>query len=489
MDRGNITLDDVMAAYSANHKIVSRRTIRKAYEYAERKHAGMKRGSGGPYICHPLRVARYVAEWGFESDVVAAALLHDVAEDCDTTVGEIRSVFGRDVARTVDAVTALSDRDFADHTLTKAQKDLLSDAKLQREMNGKALYVKIADRLDNLSTLDGVPEEKRIPKAEHTREIIIPMALLEHAYALAEQLEELCFMAEHPETYRMIRDRAARILEENARTRLQTVETLRELLCGGRAEREEDGCGKYFRELLCEPRSCVSIFRRISREAENIRTDRETILAGDRIAFSDLTLVLSDALTEDGKETDPRQLFFTAFEKRLSGKGLYLLGFGNGERGEETCFILADGMDNLFRLFVRTEKQQKRYLLGDITDAEEDFSIPDVNEIEPRDTYNEKIRVFDRDGCAHMIDRGATVLDFAFAIHTDLGLHFDYAMMDESRTRLHASTRLNEGDMITIVASEQISPNITWFRHVRTRKAVQKLINYFQDRIAQNTGK
>ncbi|MGX8705365.1 MAG: HD domain-containing protein, partial [bacterium] len=177
-----ISIQDVITAYNKNHKLGNRKAILKAFRYADARHMGSKRGSGEPYINHPLRVARFVASWGFESDVVAAALLHDVVEDCDVPLSDIEKQFGSTTSQIVDAVTALSDRDFADHTLTKAQKDLLSDAKLQRKMNERALFVKIADRIDNLSTLDGVPEEKRIPKAEHTRDIIIPMAILEHAY-------------------------------------------------------------------------------------------------------------------------------------------------------------------------------------------------------------------------------------------------------------------------------------------------------------------
>ena len=294
-----VSISDVMDSYSDNHKVGDKKIIRKAYEYAACKHMGMKRGSGEPYINHPLRVARLIAQWGFESDTIAAALLHDVVEDCQAELKEIETLFGSNAAQVVDAVTALSDKDFSDHTLTKVQRDILSDARLQRKMNEKALYVKIADRIDNLSTLDGVPEEKRIPKAEHTREIIIPMAVLEHAYRHVDMLEELCFQVEHPQKYQMIRKRAEEIRNENSRVCTDVMEMLKDLFtpdshleCIGLEHYQQ-----YVKGLLYECRSCVSIFRQITREAENIKKDWKSLLTKERVALYDLTLLLNDTLS------------------------------------------------------------------------------------------------------------------------------------------------------------------------------------------------
>ncbi len=124
--------------------------------------------------------------------------------------------------------------------------------------------------------------------------------------------------------------------------------------------------------------------------------------------------------------------------------------------------------------------EYQRFTYGNIVDADSSLALADINEIEPRDTYNEKIKVFRRDGSAMLIDKGATVLDFAFYIHSDLGYHFDYAMVDESKTQLPAYTRLNDGDTITVVANADISPDITWFNYVKTSKAVHFLVRFFQ---------
>lgn len=485
-----ISFKNVMDAYSDNHKVCDKKTIRRAYEYAATKHMGMKRGSGEPFINHPLRVALFIAKWGFESDTIAAALLHDTIEDCGADLHEIHDLFGSNIAQIIDAVTALSDKDYSDHDLTKAQKDILSDARLQRKMNEKALYVKIADRIDNLYTLDGVPEEKRIPKAEHTREIIIPMAVLAHAYAYADTLEELCFEIEHPHMYQMIRERSKEIREENYRLNSNTIALLKELFI---SNSQLDGEGlesyqQYFKEMIYEQRSCVSIYHQITREAENIKRDWKTLLVKERMPLYDLTFIIRDKIRDDINNPHPYQLFFVFFEKILSTKGFYLLSAGSATYGKNVYIIVSDEMDNLYRVFIKTESDHNRYLYGNIIDDVGEFSIKDVNEIEPRDTYNKKIKVFDKDNHAVIIDEGATVLDFAFYIHTDLGLHFDYALYEESKTRLPAHTRLNEGDVITIIANEQVTPSITWFNFLKTRRAVHHLVSYFQGKIVIENG-
>ncbi len=483
-----VSINDILDCYGQNHKVGDKKSIRRAYEYAEAKHMGVKRGTGEPYIRHPMRVARLIAQWGLESDTIAAALLHDVVEDCNTEISEIEKVFDSGTALIVDAVTALSDRDFSGHE-TKVQKDKLSDVRLQKKMNEKALYVKIADRIDNLSTLDGVPEEKRIPKAEHTREILIPMAVLEHAYMLADTLEKLCFQAEHPEMYQKIEERANAIRRENDASCQKTLNMLKELFSPDTPQdsTELDSCRKYLHELQWTPRSSVSIFRQISREAENIKKDWHALLSKERMPLYDVTLILRDSVLEDAGNLYPFELFFRYFEKVLSFRGMYLIRYEEATYGSEICFVLADEMDNLYRLFIRTERENWRYIYGNIIDSEGEFTIGEVNEIEPRDTYKEKIRIFDRDGRAIMIEKGATVLDFAFYIHSELGFHFDYAMIDDAKTQLPAYTRVNEGDCITIVTNPQVVPNVTWFNYVITRRAVHHLVNFLQRKMAADS--
>ena len=112
-----VSFDEVLNLYRKNHEPGNKELIRTAYDFAKEKHDGIFRSTGESYIYHPVRTAKYVAEWGFDSDVIAAALLHDVVEDCDVSLDEICRLFGEDVSGIVDAVTSLSDKDFKDNSL------------------------------------------------------------------------------------------------------------------------------------------------------------------------------------------------------------------------------------------------------------------------------------------------------------------------------------------------------------------------------------
>ncbi|MCR5509391.1 MAG: HD domain-containing protein [Lachnospiraceae bacterium] len=478
-----VNFNDIMNIYSKNHKVGGKRDIKLAYEYALEKHYGVVRGTGEPYINHPLRVARHVTEWGFESDVIVSALLHDVVEDCDVPLSEIEDRFGSSVAKIVDTVTALSDKDFSDHTPSKEQIDLLSDARLQKKMNEKALYVKIADRIDNLNTLSGVKEAKRIPKAEHTREIIIPMAKIEKAYHFVDILEELCFQTEHTNMYEEIAKQYKKIYNINSRRLQESLDTLSSVFDPHHNNETQD-LDRYHRlivNFMHDHRSYISIFRQISHSVNNIKEDLTSTFTKENIALLDLTLVVSDELSDENSNIRPNDIFFQYFDKALSGKGFYFIKYTQTTYKDTGYFLIADTMDNLYRLFVRTETEYQRFMYGNIIDADSFLAITDINEIEPRDTYNEKIKVFRKDNSSMLIDKGATVLDFAFYIHSDLGLHFLYAMIDDSKTHLPPYTRLNEGDKITIVADEDAKPEMKWFNAVKTSKASHFLVRYFSD--------
>ena len=154
---------------------------------------------------------------------------------------------------------------------------------------------------------------------------------------------------------------------------------------------------------------------------------------------------------------------------------------------DSTYFLLADERDNLYRLFIRTEEENDRYRTGSRID-EDTFFQGIVDEVEPRDAYKPKIKVFRKDGTAMMIDKGATVLDFAFHIHTSLGLHFKYARLNGNATQLPAYTRLNDRDTVVITEGEDVLPTFTWFKYVKTSRSTDRLVRYFYRLYADERG-
>lgn len=475
MYQRKINFNDIISSLSANHKVFSKNAVKRAYTYAEKKHEGQFRKTGESYIMHPLRVAKFIAEWGFDSEMVIAALLHDVVEDCNTSIEEIMNEFGSPVANMVNTLTAVNKELHKAKGLSKQEIDKMSDAHLLRTMSEKAMFIKIADRLDNLNTIEGVSEEKQIGKAQHTREILIPMVKKEGAYYLVDQLEELCFKIEHKERYNEISSRYYELRLSNAITTGKIQALLSELFSGNShlLPKELLSYQSNILDFTCTPRTKVSIFRQLSQEADNLKLELPQLFTKHKIALYDFTLILDNSIS------NPLDVFYKYYEAVLSDRDIYILDYKKTSYEDSKYLLLCDEMDNLYRFFLRTESEQMHYKLGNIIDTDSSLSFVDVDDVDPRDAYKNKIKVFKKDGSACYIDAEATVLDFAFAIHSDLGLHFHYAIIDNLKTGLPAHTRLNEGDMIEIVPNPKIKPKIQWFNCVKTSRATHYLVKYF----------
>lgn len=481
----DICIEDVLKELGKNHKVTNKSMVKKAYEYAYQMHKGTTRKTGEPYIMHPLRVANLVASWGFESDIICAALLHDTVEDCDTTLDDLSSMFNSNIANMVDAVTAI-DKELKEYAnLSKEEVDHLSDIQLQEKMSESALFIKVADRIDNLRTIDGFKEEKKIAKAKHTREIIIPMLMKEEAYQLIDVLEDLCLKIEHPARYNTLNAMYSNLRKRNSFTTDKTLKLFSEVFSPDSpiVSNQYMTLSNSIVKFKCNPRSLVSVYRQVNSQADNISKDLSRLLTKKNIAMYDLTLVISDDFRtnrtgNNSEELTPTNIFFKLYEKYLADKNIYIIDFRHTTYNDSRYYILCDEMDNLYRIFVKSETEYMRYKLGHVIDIEEitDFTIAES------DPTAKKIKVFRKDKSSMYIDAGATMLDFAFAIHSEIGLHFDYAFIDDSKTQHHAYERLNEGDTITVITNPEVKPNLQWFKYAKTSKAVEHLIKYLSNK-------
>ena len=171
MYRKNISPNDIITGMEVNHTDPDIVLVRKAIQFAEERHNGQMRKGGEPFVNHPLRVGRSMAEWGFGSEAVCAAILHDTVEDCSVSLKQIEELFGEETAELVNAMTAVDENLYKD--VSKTEIDIMSDVRFQQYASRTALFIKVADRLDNLNTIDAMPEKKQILKARHTRDILI----------------------------------------------------------------------------------------------------------------------------------------------------------------------------------------------------------------------------------------------------------------------------------------------------------------------------
>ncbi|MBR5975576.1 MAG: HD domain-containing protein [Clostridiales bacterium] len=484
------TIDDIIHTMQSNHSVVYKPYIKKAFSFAEEKHKGVLRKSGEAYINHPLRVAHFVASWGLESDSVIAALLHDVVEDCDVTVEDIGEMFNENIAKLVDSVTSIdcSISEAEKSILSKEDIDRMSEVKLIENMNRKALLIKIADRLDNLYTIGCFPPNKQIRKARETREIIIPLAEMAKAYYLVDELQNLCIRIEHKDRYDEISEAYQLLLLQNQLSSSFIIDRLNSVISdlsklndlsirtGGVADRDAQLLSRAISKFECKKRSVASLYRQTVKILENCNQSLRSLFTKELIPLYDMTFVIKDAFLDENKKKNAQDVFFSFYDKYLIGLGLEIIEFGRTSDNNSTYILLMDEMENRYRVFVRSELDYVRYRIGDIVDEMDDFNFKGVDPYEPSGFRKKKIKVYKRDGSEMFIDDGATVLDFAFAIHTNIGLHFEYATIDGNPERLGPHVRLNEGDKVVIHHNLKVTPSITWFRHVKTSNAINHLI-------------
>ena len=501
-----ITIDDIIHIMEEKHSVVYKSAIKKAASFAAENHKNVLRKSGEPYIHHPLRVAYTVASWGMESEAVIAALLHDVVEDCDNITTEtIAKLFNLRIANLVDSVTSVDTtiNDAEKKKLTKDDIDKMSDAKLIKNMNRTALLIKIADRLDNLSTISCFPISKQIKKARDTREILIPIASYSGAYGLIDELENLCIKIEHNDKFTTISEAYNRLLINNAASTdmfLNAVTSLIESLAGISNnsmskvilnESKGTGLSKAIKGIDYKKRSISSLYRQVVKESDVYRamiieatssnattnwvfTPSISINKSNTASY-DITIIVSDDYVDTREGFDINDIFFLLYDKFMINNGVEICSVNYTSHGNSSFILIKDEMGNLYRVFVRSEFDYLRFKIGDIVDGMDEFNFK-VDEERPKNTFTPKIKVYRRDGSAMYIEAGATVLDFAFAIHTEIGLHFKYANIDGNPSELPPYTPLSEGDLVSIEHSVEVVPSIKWFKYVKTSRATERLV-------------
>ncbi len=480
-------IEDVIYEVKKNHSVPYVNYIHDVYKYAKEKHDGQKRKSGEAYIKHPLRVAYYVASWGLESDTICAALLHDVVEDCkNVTIKEIEERFGKGIADLVDCLTSFDTLipDSEKENFTKDELDRIADEYLVKKMNRKALLVKIADRLDNLNTIDCFPLEQQIKKARNTRKILIPLAKRSKAYYLVDELENLCYKIEHKDRYNEISLRYNFILTQNnysisifqdkCSKVFTNIAGLNELSI---TNEQKNDISMELLHSICDfeitKRTISSLNRQINHSSGNYSEKIENTISKEKTPLLDLSIVIDDYFLAKNPNVPVFDVFYAVYDKYLINEGVKIVSIMETTFKDASYIVVKDLMNNLYRFFVNSKTEFARYKIGDIVDNIAGFNIEDIDSIEPG---KKKIKVYRRDGSEMYIDEGATVLDFAFAIHTEIGLHFKSAIIDGDPQLHDAGTILNEGDRVSIDHSPEIMPTIAWFRHAKTKKAIEKLI-------------
>src|SRR5437016_5387877 len=400
-------------------------------------HLGQKRQSGDDYVSHSVAVATILAEQQMDSVTIAAALLHDVVEDSNVSVEDIRTTFGPEVAELVDGLTKLSTLTFRSTVEEQAEnyrKLLLSVAK-----DARVIIIKLADRLHNMRTLEHLDPEKRRRIALETREIYAPLA---HRFGMAgvkAELEDLACKFLEPEDYRAL----ARKVKARKSEREETIERLRIPLA---EELRVAGLTGY--EITGRPKNLWSIYKKMKKR------DKPFEEIYDLLAVR----VLVNDIPECYHVLGVIHHKWTPLQERI--KDYIASPKSNGYQSLHTTVFGPSGQ--LYEIQIRTHELQQ-----DAHTPEEFLEFLKV------DLYQDEIFVFTPRGDVKRLPKGATPIDFAFAVHTEVGQHCQGARINGRIAPLHRP--LKNGDTVEVMTSPQAKPSRDWLAHVQTARARHKI--------------
>jgi GTP pyrophosphokinase len=457
--------------------------ITRAFQFAKSAHKGIKRRSGEPYIMHPLAVARIVcSEIGMGSTSISAALLHDVVEDTDYTVEDIQNLFGKKIAHIVEGLTKISGGVFAE----EASKQAENFRKLLLTMSEdiRVIIIKIADRLHNMRTLGSMPEAKQLKITGETQYIYAPLAHRLGLFRIKTELENLSFKYEHPDTYAQIENRLS--LEKEARE-----EFFKEFTAPIKKKLSDMGYDYFLKERV---KSVYSIWNKMS--TRNIPFEEVYDLLALRIIFTpkegisekDQCWMLYSAITNIFRPHPERIRDWVSTPKANGYESLHVTVMGPGGKWVEVQ-IRSQRMNEIAEKGLAAHW---KYKTGDSEPSELDkwmktikeiLENPEPNAIDFIDTFKlnlfaSEIFVFTPKGEIKTIAQGATALDFAFTVHSELGMHCIGAKVNHKLVPL--SYKLNSGDQIEILTSKKQTPQPEWENYVTTARAKAKLKIYFK---------
>ena len=463
---------------SSNHR-KKVEVIDKAFKFARDAHQGIRRRSGEPYIMHPLAVATIVSqEIGLGSTSISAALLHDVVEDTDYTVEDIKAQFGEKIARIVDGLTKISGGIFGDKASLQAEnfrKLLLTMAD-----DVRVVLIKMADRLHNMRTLSSMPPNKQYKIAGETLYIYAPLAHRLGLYAIKTELEDLSFKYNHPAEYQRISELV--IASEEQRNELFTrfAAPIRERL---------DNMGLDY-EFNVRVKSCFSIWNKMQKkrvpfeEVYDLYAARIVFACEDESRAKRMCWNIYNEITEVYAKHPDRVRDWLTTPKVNKYRALHVTVMGPDGNWVEVQ-IRSRKMDDIaergfaahwkYKIGESEEEDELAAWLGTITDILKD---PEPNAIDFLDTiklnlFASEIVVFTPKGETMTLPKGASVLDVAFILHTDLGTHCIAGKVNHKLVPL--SYKLSGGDQVEILTSQSNTPKAEWEKYLVTAKGKTRL--------------
>ena len=470
---------ELVAAVAASGPNVDTTSVGRAFDFAVAAHAGQVRATGEPYVTHPIAAAFTLADLGLDSTAIEAALLHDVPEDTERSLADIEEQFGAEVAQLVDGVTKLSK--FSTHSHEEQQAENIRKMLLAMAQDIRVVLIKLADRLHNMRTLGGLPPEKQQRIARQTMEIYAPLAERLGIWQVKWELEDLSFKALDPERYREL----AANLDGRRRHRETYIERAMAILT---PELEKAG---IVADLNGRPKHLYSIWKKMQ---------RKTAAFGeiyDVYAIRLLVDEVRDCYAALGVVHSLWKPIPNQFDDYIA------VPKPNGYQSLHTAVIALEGKP--LEIQIRTHAMHAvsevgiaahwRYKEG--SRAERDYDaklawlrqlmdwqreVSDAREFVEGiklDIFQDQVFVFTPKGDIKDLPAGATPLDFAYRIHTDVGHRTIGSKVNNRLVPL--DYRLRNGDIVEIVTTKaEHGPSRDWLSIVRTSHAREKIRQWFK---------
>ncbi|MDR0431438.1 MAG: RelA/SpoT family protein [Tannerellaceae bacterium] len=453
--------------------------ITKVFNFSKQAHANVRRRSGEPYIMHPLAVARIVcSEMGLGSTSICSALLHDVVEDTDYTVEDIKNMFGEKISQIVDGLTKISGGIFGEQASEQAE----NFRRLLLTMNNdiRVVLIKIADRLHNMRTLGAMPPAKQYKIAGETIYLYAPLAHRLGLFTIKSELEDLSFKYEHPKEYKSIYNKIKATEEQRNTLFEHFAEPVR-------AKLNEMGLTYEMRARI---KSAYSIWNKI--HSKDITFEDVYDLFAARIIFEPLPDIdekklcwnIYAAITDIYRIKPDRIRDWVSRPKANGYQALHLTVMGPDGQWIEIQ-IRSRRMDDIAEKGFAAHWKYKGDNIEEDTELgkwlqtiKEILDNPDPNALDFLDTikmnlYASEIFVFTPKGELKTLPQGATALDFAYAIHTNVGNTCIGAKVNHKLTPL--SHILSSGDQVEVLTSRSQAPQAEWLNFVTTAKARTKI--------------
>jgi GTP pyrophosphokinase len=453
--------------------------VESAYHFSQTAHEGQFRKSGEPYISHPLAVANILAQWHLDSQALTAAMLHDVVEDTSVTKTEISRKFGKPVADLVDGVSKLDKIEF--ETQEKAQAENFRKMLLAMARDVRVILIKLADRLHNMRTLDAVDDVRRQRIARETLEIYAPIANRLGLNSIFQELEDLSFQHLYPDRYRVLA-KAVKAARGNRREVVSKVmASIKNRLKENKVEAEVHGREKHLYSIYSKMREKSLSFSQV------------LDVFGFRIIVKDLQscYVALGVLHGLFKPIPGKFKDYIAIPKANGYQSLHTKLFGPfgtpievqirtsdmhkiAEAGVASHWLYKSSDTSLSDLQKKTHQWLQSLLE---MQSESGDSIEFLEHLKV-DLFPDEVYVFTPRGQIMALPRGATAVDYAYAVHTDIGNRCVAVKINQELMPLRAELR--NGDRVEIITASHARPNPLWLNFVTTGKARSHIRHYLK---------